>query len=79
MNELPRSILIIAAFITIRNRRKGKPQVRLFEDRLETKYALQKEYRKYYFKDGRKPLKIKLSDLDVPVEALYKNIVERMN
>ena len=31
------------------------------------------------FKDGMKPLKIKLSDLDVPVEALYKNIVERIN
>ena len=90
-----------AAFITIRNRRKGRPLVRLFEDRLETKSALQKEYREYFFKDickadmeyifpdyemvrlefkdGRKPLKIKLSDRDVPVEVLYKNIVERIN
>lgn len=31
------------------------------------------------FKDGRKPLKIKLSDLDAPVEILYRNIVERIN
>lgn len=90
-----------AAFVTIRNRIIGKPLVRIFEDRLETKFALQKEYRKYYFKDiskadmeyifpdyemvrlefkdGRKPLKIKLSDLDAPVEILYRNIVERIN
>ena len=40
-----------AAFITIRNHRKGRPLVRLFEDRLETKSALQKEYREYFFKD----------------------------
>ena len=31
------------------------------------------------FKDGRKPLKIKMSDLDVPVEVLYKDIVERIS
>lgn len=90
-----------AAFVTIRNRRKRKPLVRIFEDRIETKFALQKGYRKYCFKDiskadmeyvfpdyemvclefkdGSKPLKIKLSDLDVPVEVLYKNIVERIN
>ena len=31
------------------------------------------------FKDGRKPLKIKMSALDVPVEVLYKDIVERIS
>jgi len=31
------------------------------------------------FKDGSQSLKIKLSDLDVPMDVLYKNIVERIN
>ena len=34
---------------------------------------------RHEFKDGIQPLKINLSDLDVPVEVLYKNIVERIN
>lgn len=92
---------VLSAFIIIWNKRKGKPAVRIFEDRLETRLALQKEYRRCYFKDiskaemqyvfpnheivmlefkdGRKPLKIKMSDLDVPVEVLYKDIVERIS
>lgn len=92
---------VFSAFIIIWNKRKGKPAVRIFEDRLETKLALQKEYMRCYFKDiskaemqyvfpnheivmlefkdGRKPLKIKMSDLDVPVEVLYKVIVERIS
>ena len=70
-------------------------------DRLETKLALQKEYRKCYFKDiskaemqyvfpnheivmlefkdSTKAVKINMSDLDVPIDVLYKNIVERIN
>ena len=92
---------VFSGFIVIWNKRKGKPAVRIFEDRLETKLALQKEYRKCYFKDiskaemqyvfpnheivrlefkdGIQPLKINLSDLDVPIDVLYKNIVERIN
>lgn len=92
---------VFSAFILIWNKRKRKPIVRVFDDRLETKHALQKEYRKCYFKDiskaemqyvfpnheivrlefmdGSKPLKIKLSDLDVPIDVLFKKIVERIN
>lgn len=92
---------VFSGFIVIWNKRKGKPAVRIFEDRLETKLALQKEYRKSYFndiskaemqyvfpnheivllefKDGTKAVKINMSDLDVPMDVLYKNIVERIN
>ena len=92
---------VFSSFMVIRNKRKGMPVVRIFEDRLETKLALQKEYRKCHFKDiskaemqyvfpnheivmlefkdGSQSLKIKLSDLDVTMDVLYKNIVERIN
>ena len=57
---------VFSGFIVIWNKRKGKPAVRIFEDRLE-------------FKDGTKAVKINMSDLDVPIDVLYKNIVERIN
>ena len=31
------------------------------------------------FKDGTKPVKIQLTNLDVPVDQMYKLIVERVN
>ena len=31
------------------------------------------------FKDGSKPVKIHLTNLDVPVDKIYKLIVERVN
>lgn len=34
---------------------------------------------KLEFKDGSKPVKIQLTNLDVPVDMMYKLIVERVN
>lgn len=102
-----RYIVIVSAVLAImliknaRNRRRGLPAIRIYEDRIEQKFEFNRKYRvfrfedisaammkyefpnfemiKLEFKDGSKPVKIQLTNLDVPVDMMYKLIVERVN
>lgn len=55
-------LLVAAVFTIVGNRRRGIPLLRIYEDRIEYKLALQ----------------IQLTNLDKPVDTLYKLIVERI-
>lgn len=94
-------LLSIILLKNVRNRRKGIPALRIYEDRIEQKFEYKKSYRVFLFedisaasmkyefpnfemvmlefKDGTKPVKIQLTNLDVPVDQMYKLIVERVN
>lgn len=93
-------LLVAAVFTVVGNRRRGIPLLRIYEDRIEYRLALQRHYRVYpfseissatmnfvfpafqmlrlEFSDRRKPVQIQLTNLDKPVETLYKLIVERV-
>ncbi len=97
MSVIPAIMLIKNA----RNRRKGIPALKIYEDRIEQKFEFNRKYRvfrfedvsaatmkyefpnfemvKLDFKDGSKPVQIHLTNLDVPVDKIYKLIVERVN
>ncbi|MBR5299554.1 MAG: hypothetical protein IKU36_04790 [Bacteroidales bacterium] len=94
-------ILAIMLIKNARNKRKGIPALKIYEDRIEQKFEYSKKYRvfrfedvsaatmkyefptfemvKLEFKDGSKPVKLQLTNLDVPVDKIYKLIVERVN
>ena len=97
MSVIPAIMLIKNA----RNRRKGIPALKIYEDRIEQKFEFNRKYRvfrfedvsaatmkyefpnfemvKLDFNDGSKPVQIHLTNLDVPVDKIYKLIVERVN
>lgn len=106
-DNIVRYIVIVSIVLGImliknaRNRRKGIPALKIYEDRIEQKFEYNKKYRVFRFedvsaatmklefpnfemvrlefKDGSKPVKIQLTNLDVPVDKIYKLIVERVN
>lgn len=93
-------LLVAAVFTIVGNRLRGIPLLKIYEDRIEYKLALQRRYRVYHFSeissatmnfvfpafqmlrlefsDRRKPVQIQLTNLDKPVDTLYKLIVERI-
>lgn len=105
--NIVRYIVIVSIVLGImliknaRNRRKGIPALKIYEDRIEQKFEYNKKYRVFRFedvsaatmklefpnfemvrlefKDGSKPVKLQLTNLDVPVDKIYKLIVERVN
>lgn len=106
-DNIVRYIVIVSIVLGImliknaRNRRKGIPALKIYEDRIEQKFEYNKKYRVFRFedvsaatmklefpnfemvrlefKDGSKPVKLQLTNLDVPVDKIYKLIVERVN
>ena len=106
-DNIVRYIVIVSIVLGItliknaRNRRKGIPALKIYEDRIEQKFEYNKKYRVFRFedvsaatmklefpnfemvrlefKDGSKPVKLQLTNLDVPVDKVYKLIVERVN
>ena len=106
-DNIVRYIVIVSIVLGImliknaRNKRKGIPALKIYEDRIEQKFEYNKKYRVFRFedvsaatmklefpnfemvrlefKDGSKPVKLQLTNLDVPVDKIYKLIVERVN
>ena len=44
-------VLAITLITNARNRRKGIPALKIYEDRIERRFLWQKEYKRYYFEE----------------------------